>query len=354
MTRSSGRDHNRIVTWLFIGVVMVFVQILVGGVTRLTGSGLSITKWDIITGTIPPLTHAQWEEAFAQYRETPQYRQINQGMSLGQFTFIYFWEYIHRLWARSMGFVFLIPFLFFLFRRSLQRATLLRLFIVIFIASLAALFGWIMVASGLISRPWVNAYKLTVHLALGISLFLYLFYTWIREKGYSFIPIQKKWRSLFRVLLVLVVIQVLLGGLVSGMKAALNYPTWPLMGGDILPGVLLDKSHWHPDTFLFYDQSVFMPALVQFLHRNMAYLILLISLYFGMRWIKEQPSHLHWVMYGWLGIIVVQVVLGILTLLQSIGSIPVLQGSLHQGVGILVITYLVFINLRIKENPMKN
>ena len=138
------------------------------------------------------------------------------------------------------------------------------------------------------------------------------------------------------------------------MKAALNYPTWPLMGGDVVPRILFDGSHWHADTFLFYDQSVFMPALVQFLHRNMAYLIVVISLYFGIRWMKEQPAHLHWVMYAWLGIIVVQVMLGILTLLGSVGSIPVLQGALHQGVGILVITYLVFINLRIKAGILKN
>ena len=151
---------------------MVFIQILLGGITRLTGSGLSITRWEIVTGTIPPLNQVDWNEAFDLYKATPQYQKINEGMSLDRFKFIFFWEYFHRVWARLMGFVFLIPFIIFLVRKSLSQKLIKRLIVVIAIAAAAAVFGWIMVASGLIHRPWVNAYKLTIHLSLGIALIL--------------------------------------------------------------------------------------------------------------------------------------------------------------------------------------
>ena len=163
--------------WLWLGLVLVLGQIAIGGITRLTGSGLSITKWEIVIGAIPPLNDADWQHAFDLYRNTPQYHKINKGMSLTDFKFIYFWEYFHRLWARSMGLIFLFPYLYFRFRGRIPAWLNKRLFVVILIAALAAAFGWIMVASGLIHRPWVNAYKLSIHLGIGFTLFAYLLWT---------------------------------------------------------------------------------------------------------------------------------------------------------------------------------
>ena len=323
---------------------MVFVQIILGGITRLTGSGLSITKWDIVTGTLPPFGEDQWNQTFDLYKATPQYQKINRGMSLPEFKNIFFWEYLHRLWARSMGFVFLLPFCFFLFRKSLSRDTLLRLSVVIGFASLAAIFGWIMVASGLIERPWVNAYNLTVHLSLGISLLLALFYAWLREKRFSTTMIKRRQSRLLSIIFILVICQVVLGGMVSGMKSALNYPTWPKMQDKWIPSVLFDGSLWNKNNFLLYDQSGFMPTLVQFLHRNTAYLIAIIIFLFIYDWIKNNPSDKRWMAYTLLGIIVVQILLGIMTLLGSIGSIPVFYGAMHQGVGILLLTFLFYLN----------
>ena len=157
---------------------MVFIQIVVGGITRLTGSGLSITKWEIITGTLPPMNDAQWEEAFDLYKVTPQYEKINEGMSMKQFKFIYFWEYIHRLWGRFMGIVFIIPFLIFWRKGWIDKKLMSRLAWVIPMAALVASFGWIMVASGLNDRPWVNTYKLTLHLSLALILYAYLLWTY--------------------------------------------------------------------------------------------------------------------------------------------------------------------------------
>ena len=163
--------------WLAIGVFMVFMQVIIGGITRLTGSGLSITEWEIVTGTLPPLNAADWQIEFEKYQETPQYEKINEGMSMSDFKFIFFWEYFHRLWARTMGFVFIIPFFIFLRKGWLPKPLMRRLLIVVGMAAVVASFGWIMVASGLIERPWVDAYKLTIHLSLAFILFSYLLWT---------------------------------------------------------------------------------------------------------------------------------------------------------------------------------
>ncbi len=342
------RDHRWITAWLFVGVVMVFIQILLGGITRLTGSGLSITKWDIVTGTVPPLNNEQWNQAFELYKATPQYQKINEGISLKRFKNIYFWEYFHRLWARSMGFVFLVPFCVFMFRKSLSRATIGRLLIVISIAGLAAVFGWIMVASGLINRPWVNAYNLTIHLSLGISLLVSIFYAWLMERQYSVIEVSVKTRKWLDSLFFLVICQVILGGTVSGMKSALNFPTWPKMQGAWIPDSLQHFSNWNTHNLLFYDHSDFVPALVQFLHRNTAYLILLNLVFVFYLWMKDNKGIPNEFVYVLLGIIVVQMSLGILTLIGSIGSIPVVLGSMHQGMGIILLTYLFFLYKRTK------
>lgn len=328
---------------------MVFVQIMVGGVTRLTGSGLSITRWDIVTGTIPPLNQAAWEEAFDLYKLTPQYQKINQGMEMSEFKYIFFWEYLHRVWARIMGFVFLLPFLFFIWKGSIQKKTLRNLGVVVSLAAAAALFGWIMVASGLVSRPWVNAYKLTIHLGLGISLFIYLFYTFINERGFSVEPMPFKWKRVMTILFILTIIQVGLGGLVSGMKAALNYPTWPMMNGVWIPEILSDAALWNIDSFLLYDQGGFMTALVQLVHRSLAYFLFLSMVLLAIQWVRLLPVTTHWVPYCLVGIIVVQVLLGILVLLGSKGSIPVFYGVLHQGVGILFLTFLFYVRLKFKS-----
>lgn len=333
--------------WLLAGVVMVFFQVVLGGVTRLTGSGLSITRWDIVTGTIPPLSAQEWEVAFAAYQQTPQYQKINAGMSLADFKFIFFWEYVHRLWARIMGFVFMIPFLVFLLKGRLHKRLLNRLIRVVGLAALAASFGWIMVASGLRDRPWVNAYALTVHLSIGTTLFIYLLYTWLKEGQPGQIYTFRHWRTRTLWFLVLAGIQLAFGGLMAGMKAALLYPTWPTMYGEWIPKNLLIPGNWTLDNFLLYDQTGFMPSLVQAIHRNLGYIILVYGVIFLLAWRRELPRDDHYLGWMLLGIILVQVSLGILTLTGSIGSVPVFYGAAHQGLGILFLAYLFYIRLKI-------
>ncbi len=167
--------------WLMIGCIMVLFQIIIGGITRLTDSGLSITEWEVVKGTLPPLNDSEWEVSFEKYKTfaKKQFQSLHSDMTLEKFKQIYFWEYFHRLWARLMGFVFIIPFIYFLIRKKIEVYFIKRLLIVILLASLSAIFGWLMVASGLNNdkRTWVNAYNLLTHLILATSLFSYLILT---------------------------------------------------------------------------------------------------------------------------------------------------------------------------------
>lgn len=336
---------NGVRIWLFIGVFMVFMQIVIGGITRLTGSGLSITKWEIVTGTLPPLSAEAWDDAFLLYQDTPQYKKINEGMTLGAFKFIYFWEYFHRLWARLMGLVFAIPFLVFWRKGRFDKPLLKRLGVIILLAAIVASFGWIMVASGLIERPWVNAYKLTMHLSLALILYSYLFWTtlWV-NKPYSQVihnSTLKRWGT---ILISVLAFQLVLGGIMSGMRAALFYPTWPDMQGVFLPDILLKSENWITENFVFYDRGPFMSALIQFFHRNTAYLLTAIILYFAWKSLRSITHPLFRTgIYMLVSVLVVQVILGILTLVNSVGTIPVGLGVLHQAVGILLLTTSLFV-----------
>lgn len=338
---------NKIVrVWLYIGVVMLFFQIIIGGITRLTGSGLSITKWEIVTGTLPPMTSASWNEAFDLYKETPQYEKINEGMSMSDFKFIYFWEYFHRLWARMMGFVFLFPFIFFLFKGWLPNHLIKRLMGVIALAVLAATFGWIMVASGLIERPWVNAYKLAFHLCIGISVYAYLFWTLLETYPNSYTAGWRSGlRSLGKVVTVMICIQIFLGGVMSGMKAGLFYPTWPDMNGEMFPQVLLNKGNWTVNNFNNYESTLLPSALIQLLHRTLAYIVFITGLvYIKKLYVCIKNTAFRNGIYLFSLLLVSQVILGILTLVNCIGIIPVGLGSLHQGFAILLLSAALYLN----------
>ncbi len=324
---------------------MIYAQIIIGGITRLTGSGLSITKWEIVTGTLPPTTAEGWQEEFENYKETPQYKKINVGMEMGSiftagtFKFIYFWEYLHRLWARSMGFVFLFPFLFFYLRKWIPMSLVKRLGIVILLAALAATFGWIMVASGLINRPWVNAYKLSLHLCIGIGVFIALWWAFIRYI-HPYRQVKKiKVSRYVTPLLILLIVQIFLGGVMSGTKAALFVNTWPDLNGEIIPAQIFSLSNWSVHNFNNYEESGFLVTLVQFLHRSLAYVITGYALYVLIRrqFIEADTKRIN-SYYVFIVFLMLQVVVGILTLVKSIGIIPVYWGVLHQGIAVLLLS----------------
>lgn len=326
--------------WLILGLVMIFFQILLGGITRLTGSGLSITKWDIITGSIPPFTDKSWNSEFDLYKATPQYQHINQGMSLSEFKFIYFWEFTHRLWARAMGFVFLLPLIFFIYKRYISKDLAKQLINVFLLAAIVASAGWIMVASGLINRPWVNAYKLSFHLMLAVILFCYLLWIviGIYFKDVVFKNSVKLFSNSVLILFMLIFIQIFIGGMMSGMKAGLMYPTWPEIGTEYIPKILLDRNQWQQSNFVFYDKNLFMPTLIQLIHRTIAYVIFFYALFVISRVLKNSEYKLITkICYLLVSLLILQIVLGILTVMNCVGRIPLLLGVLHQGTGILLL-----------------
>lgn len=333
-----------VLIWMIIGLIMIFLQIIIGGVTRLTGSGLSITKWQIVTGTIPPMDAETWQREFELYKNTPQYKKINAGMDLNSFKFIYYWEYLHRLWARLMGVVFLFPFLYFIKKKWLGSRVVRRLIVVVLLAALVGLFGWIMVASGLIERPWVNAYKLSIHLCLALLLFSYLLWTILTVMFNGKVlesPYKLKSVQLF---LLLLCIQIFLGGMMSGLKASLLYPTWPDMAGEWIPGIVTDLDNWNVDNYVDYEKSGFLATLVQILHRSVAYVLILNGLYvfFILRRLLHNVM-IRVVLWVFISLLISQVLLGILVLLNSIGSIPVFYGVMHQGVAILLLSATIIL-----------
>lgn len=330
--------------WILAGVVMIIGQVVIGGITRLTGSGLSITKWEIVTGTLPPLNEVQWEEAFQAYEATPQYQKINEGMSMSDFKFIYFWEYFHRLWARLMGFVFLIPFIFFWRKGWLDGPLMKRLGITVLLAAVVASFGWIMVASGLVDRPWVNAYKLTMHLSLACVLYAYLLWTlykvWLPTPAPTGLPPAARQWALG--IMALLAVQIVLGGIMSGAKAALAYPSWPDMNGEWIPGLLLDINMWNVDNFVQYDATPFLAAFIQLVHRSVAYLLTILVLYYFFRYRKASSNELFKHSLNVLiTMLITQVLLGIATVVSSVGIIPVGLGVLHQAGALAMLSVML-------------
>lgn len=339
---------------------MLFIQVIVGGITRITGSGLSITKWEIVTGALPPMSEKAWEEEFDLYKQTPQYKEINEGMDLGSvfqsgsFKFIYFWEWVHRLWARSMGFVFIFPLIYFLFKGWVQKPLLKRLIGVFLLAGLAASFGWIMVASGLIERPWVNAYKLSLHLCIAFAVFSYLLWTFfltsIPRSGLDNIVESSRFRKIALIFTSLLWIQIFFGGIMSGMKAGVIFPTWPDMNGELIPQIVFNSDEWSVYNFNYYDRNLFMPALIHLIHRSLAYLLFFIGSYMAYKIIKSRPNPaIYKGAIVLITLLILQVSLGILTVINCQGSIPLLYGVMHQAIALSLLTASLYMNYRFQS-----
>ncbi len=347
--------NRKILAWLWLGFGMVFIQIILGAITRLTGSGLSITRWDIITGILYPLSEESWNHYFDLYKQTPQYLKINKDFSLKDFQFIFFWEYFHRLWARLMGFVFVIPFSYFLFKKWLDNVLKKRLLIIFLLACLVASLGWIMVASGLIERPWVNAYKLSFHLITAVSLLCYLFYTILHQSGV--VQLQNKNSAIKtqrKTLLVFLWIQIFTGGIMAGMKAALAAPTWPKIQGDWIPDEVFALTSWPVYLFTDYELSHSGPLIIQFFHRNLAYLIFLLIIWIVISDFLRYKSRIRIKMLVLVGLCCVQIVVGIVTLVLSIGYISLWPAVLHQffGICLLLVTYWIYYTDNAEYEPL--
>ena len=342
--------------WLYIGLVMVFFQVVIGGVTRLTDSGLSITEWAVIQGTIPPLNEVEWVAAFDLYKVAAkkQYESLHADMTLSEFKFIFFWEYFHRLWARLMGFVFLFPFFYFLWKKWMPGWLLRRLGVVIALAAMAALVGWIMVASGLHNdkRTWVSAYKLITHLGIATALFAYLFWTALRASQPASLDMAHQGLKRFAWgLTLLLIVQILFGGLMAGMRAGLIHPYWPFfVKGNQLWQILSTTNSGGIDSIVDYEPAVFVKGIVQVVHRATAYLLCILVLVF---WNKARKlaisDRLRKGLHSLVIVLFIQFFLGILTVINSFGHIPIGYGALHQAVALLLLGTLLFVNYQFRS-----
>jgi cytochrome c oxidase assembly protein subunit 15 len=328
MKRFIGGDQNRAVAvWLFVCAALVFAMVVVGGITRLTGSGLSITEWKPIMGALPPMNAADWNAAFEKYRAIPQYAQVNAGMSLAEFQGIFWWEWAHRLLGRAIGAVFALPFVVFLLLRQLPRRLVIRCAVLLGLGGLQGLIGWWMVSSGLSERVDVAPERLAVHLGLALLIFTGLIWTGLEAwNGESHSRSPADWSRGAAVLLGAVFVQCLLGGLVAGAKAGFVYTDWPLMNGAFLPPV-----EWSRGGLAFlHDQ-----ALVQFNHRLWAYGLLIGGTAYAVQaWRWRLAEGLGASAFVVAGALWLQALLGIATL---VNATPLWLGALHQAGAALVL-----------------
>jgi len=327
--------------WLLVVAAMVLAMVIVGGATRLTDSGLSITEWKPVTGAVPPLTDADWKEAFARYQQIPQYSQLNAGMSLGDFKAIYWWEWSHRLLGRLTGVVFFLPFVWFAVRRQLPRRLFIRLGGIFVLGGLQGLVGWWMVASGLSHRVSVAPERLMVHLGLAFALLGLLIWTAFDAwAGTARQTLPSPWGRRAAWLLGLIYLQVLLGALVAGNDAGLIYNDWPLMNGALVPDAYLGSNLW---ATLAHSQGA-----VQLHHRIVAYVLTIVAVVLGAaawrsNYLARESKLLAVAVAGGVAL---QAILGVVTLVLRA---PVGLSIAHQLAAALVLTLGVAFAWRVRR-----
>jgi len=330
--------------WLFFVAALVLAMIVVGGATRLTDSGLSITEWQPILGAIPPLTSNDWQIAFDKYRQIPEYQLVNKGMSLSQFEFIYWWEWSHRFLGRFIGLAFAFPLAVFWFAGKIPRGFTPKLVGILALGGLQGFFGWYMVQSGLSERVDVSHYRLALHLTTAfviLAAILWVAFELARTKDENHIRFHNLSTAQVRTasaILVLLFLQVVVGAFVAGLKAGLVHNTWPLMNGAIIPEDIADLTP-------FYLNLVENPATVQFIHRLLAYILLAMALWHSLS-ISASADDERVVTSSWLltCAFVAQAGLGIWTLLAAgrAAEIPILLGLIHQGGAAIVLAIAVW------------
>ena len=332
------RNNRQVATWLLVGVGMIIIQVLLGGITRLTESGLSITEWKPITGALPPLNDAAWQAEFDRYKVTDQFKYVHQNFSLHDFKFIFFWEWFHRLWARLMGMVFLIGFVYFLVRKKFNARMILPMIILFVLGALQGAIGWLMVKSGLVPEKFfVGHVELATHFiaALGLLSYTLWFALSLLIKPAQLV-VSPALQKLMTAIVVVLFFQLIYGAFMAGLKAAVSAPTWPDINGSIVPQGMDELSPWAKN---LVNNNI----TIHFIHRGLAYLlfVLIVTWWFKAKAICGNQ------LFGRLRLIVlllvfVQLALGIVTVLNAVYSNRlVLFGVLHQCVAMLLLMSVV-------------
>ena len=337
-----------LIIWLLFSAFLVLMMILVGGITRLTDSGLSIVEWKPIAGILPPLNLEDWQNLFAQYQKSPEFLKLHPDMNLDEFKSIFWWEYFHRVLGRIIGIVFLIPFLFFALKKQIPKKLLPHLLLLFILGGLQGYMGWYMVQSGLVDDPYVSPLRLMMHLGLALVIYAYMITLAIKNSQKTQI-IEEKTRHFLKrnghIALALTGLTILSGALVAGLDAGLVYNTFPLMDGDWIPK---DYSAQSP----FYVNFFHNPANVQFNHRVLAILTFLFICYFGFSALKQDlPRKIRVLVFHMIFIVCLQVLLGILTLLFVV---PIPLAILHQLNAILLFTFVLVFFISIPKRSPNN
>lgn len=332
------KNRKQVAAWLLIGVGMIVIQVVLGGITRLTESGLSITEWKPITGALPPLNETAWQAEFDKYRATDQFKFVHQHFSLADFKFIFFWEWFHRLWARLLGLVFLAGFMYFLLKRKFQKDMVMPLVVLFFLGALQGAIGWIMVKSGLVPEKYfVGHIELATHFIAALILLCFtLWYALKLLPSFQHKVISLPVWNLLMALLVLLFLQLTYGAFMAGLKAGASAPTWPQINGEWYPVGMNDlQPGWKN---LFNNNLA-----VQFIHRGLAYILFFFVLYF---FVKSRVFSVNTV-FGRFRILLMivislQVLMGILTVTNATDTDKLLwYGVIHQFLAMCVVVILV-------------
>lgn len=331
------KEHKPVIIWLLTGCFLVFLMVVVGGITRLTDSGLSMTDWHLVTEIVPPLTQADWEAAFEEYKKYPEYQKINQyyDFTLEDYQQIYFWEWFHRLLGRLLGVVFIIPFLYFLIRKKLPREILGKCIMLLFLGGFQGFLGWYMVKSGLIDQPDVSHYRLAMHLTTAFITFAFTLWVALDLIYPKKVTLHKSFRNLIRFSLIVLLIQIIWGAFVAGLNAGLIHNSWPMMSGGTFmhPNVYLEEN-------VLWKNFVEGKSGVQFVHRYLAYVV---AGMIGWIWYKSRNISLNgpqaFGTNALLILVVIQFVLGIFTL---IFAVPLWLGVAHQVGAFFLLAAMTF------------
>jgi cytochrome c oxidase assembly protein subunit 15 len=327
-------NDKLIARWLFICAVVIFGMILLGGVTRLTDSGLSMVEWNPLMGIIPPLSQYDWQELFLKYQQFPEYQKINLGMTLGEFKVIFMYEYLHRVLGRLIGLLFFIPFVYFYFTRRISPQLLPKLLLMLFLGGCQGLMGWYMVKSGLIDVPHVSQYRLTAHLGLAIVIYSLIIWTALGLVNKTSAQPTGLGKPAC-ILSGLIFLMILSGGLVAGTRAGYAYSTWPLMGDSFIPAGLYAMS----PAWLSAFENI---TTIQFNHRMFAYFIAVFLVVFSVVALRKKISNKVRIgIYSMLFLLLVQITLGISTLVLYV---PVAIAAAHQIGAVALLTATLFVS----------
>jgi len=332
---SKKKDNKKVIYWLLTGCVLIFIMVVVGGITRLTHSGLSISNYKLISGTIPPINDVEWQSAFDLYKQYPEYKKLNNQFTLQDFKDIYFWEWLHRVIGRFIGLVFLIPFLYFLVTKQLSKPTIKKTSILLCLGAFQGVLGWYMVKSGLVDNPDVSHYRLAAHLTTAFITFAYTFWVALDLVFTQKKEIDMSLRNLIRWGLAILLLQIIYGAFVAGLDAGFIHNHWPWMSD----GKFIHETVYTEQTPI-YKNYIEGKSGVQFIHRILAFLVVgvIIAIFFKAKKTRRSPYQLKG-LYVLLAMVGVQFLLGVFTILLQV---PVWLGVAHQIGAFFLLTAMTF------------